>query len=129
MEQEKLSGLLISPSSISKGVSYMVVVVGGDSVEAIKQRLGTEGAQTIEHWSGRRSRDLQRFLPKDTEAVVIVLDRISHALARKVRAEAGRRGIPISFMGRKWSSHSGSGDGSSTTQIQSKSGRRRVRYD
>ncbi len=84
----------------------MIVVVGGDSVEAIKHRLGTEGAQTIEHWSGRRSRDLQRSLPKDTEAVVVILNRISHALARKVRVEAGRRGLPISFMGRKWSSRS-----------------------
>lgn len=107
----------------------MIVVVGGDSVETIKQCLATKGSPTVEHWSGRRARDFQRVLPKDTEAVVIVLDRISHALARKVRTEAGRRGLPISFMGRKWSSHSGSGDGSSITQIQSKSGRRRVRYD
>ena len=92
----------------------MIVVVGGDSVEAIKQRFGIDGAQTIEHWSGRRSRDLQRSLPKDTEAVVVILDRISHALARKVRAEAGRRGLPISFMGRKWSSRAGDLVGSST---------------
>lgn len=83
----------------------MIVVVGGDSVEAIKQRFGIDRAQTIEHWSGRRARDLQRALPKDTERVVVVLDRISHALARKVRVDAGRRGLPISFMGRKWSSH------------------------
>jgi hypothetical protein len=92
----------------------MIVVVGGDSVEAIKQRFGIDRAQTIEHWSGRRARDLQRSLPKDTEAVVVILDRISHSLARKVRAEAGRRGLPISFMGRKWSSRAGDLVGSST---------------
>lgn len=84
----------------------MIIIVGGDSVEAIKQRMSTEEPKIIEHWSGRRPRDLQRALPKDTEAVVVILDRISHALARKVRLEAGRRGLPISFMGRKWSSRS-----------------------
>ncbi len=97
----------------------MIVVVGGDSVEAIKQRFGIDRAQTIEHWSGRRARDLQRALPKDTERVVVVLDRISHALARKVRVDAGRRGIPVEFMGRKWMSRSGYRSGSSTTTYSS----------
>ena len=37
---------------------------------------------------------------KDTEAVVLVLDRVNHTLARKVRTEASRRGLPIFFQKR-----------------------------
>lgn len=92
----------------------MILIVGGDSVEAITQRMKTTSWSAVKHWSGRRSRDLQRSLPRDTETVVIMLDRISHTLARKVRAEAGRRGIPVVFMGRKWSSRTGDHTGLST---------------
>ncbi|HXX73982.1 MAG TPA: hypothetical protein VEI50_02530 [Nitrospiraceae bacterium] len=76
----------------------MIAVVGGDSVETIKQHAG---AAKIVHWSGRRARDVQRTLPQDTEVVVVILDRISHGLSRKIRAEARRRGLPILFKTRK----------------------------
>ncbi len=41
-----------------------------------------------------------RSIPKDTEAVVLVLDRVNHTLARKVRTEATRRGLPVFFQKR-----------------------------
>jgi hypothetical protein len=77
-----------------------ILVVGGDSAEAIKRRARTRGDGYVEHWSGRRTRDLTKPIPKHTEAVVVVLDRISHALARKVRIEATRRGLPVFFQKR-----------------------------
>ena len=77
-----------------------ILVVGGDSVQAITQRARTHGNTSIEHWSGRKPRDLTKSIPKNTEAVVVVLDRISHALARKVRTEASRRGLPVVFQKR-----------------------------
>jgi hypothetical protein len=76
----------------------MIAVVGGDSVKTMKQHAG---AATVVHWSGRRPRDLQRTLPHDTEVVVVILDRISHGLSRKVLAEARRRGLPILFKTRQ----------------------------
>lgn len=54
----------------------------------------------MEHWSGRKHRDLVRSIPKATEAVVVVLDRVSQALTRKVRSEASRRGLPVYFLKR-----------------------------
>ena len=77
-----------------------ILVVGGDSAQAIQQRARTRGDRSVEHWSGRKTRDLTKSIPKDTEAVVVVLDRISHALARKVRTEASRRGLPVVFQKR-----------------------------
>lgn len=73
-----------------------ILVVGGDSAEVFRQRAGG-GHGCVEHRSGRKPRDLAKSIPKDTEAVVVVLDRVSHALARKVRTEATRRGLPVFF--------------------------------
>lgn len=77
-----------------------ILVVGGDSVDAIKERATAGGHGYVTHWSGRKTRDLAKSIPKDTEAVVVVLERISHALARKVRTEATRRGLPVFFQKR-----------------------------
>ena len=77
-----------------------ILVVGGDSVDAITQRVRADGHGCVGHWSGRKTRDLTRSIPKDTEAVVVVLDRVNHTLARKVRTEATRRGLPLFFQKR-----------------------------
>lgn len=77
-----------------------ILVVGGDSVDAITQRARVGGHGCVEHWSGRKTRDVARSIPNDTEAVVVVLDRVNHTLARKVRTEATRRGLPVFFQKR-----------------------------
>lgn len=77
-----------------------ILVVGGDSVDAIKERATAGGHGYVTHWSGRKTRDTGKAIPKDTDAVVVVLDRISHALTRKVRTEAARRGLPVFFQQR-----------------------------
>lgn len=77
-----------------------ILVVGGDSVDAIKQRARAGGHGCVDHWSGRKTRDMTKSIPKDTEAVVVVLDRVNHTLARKVRTEATRRGLPVFFQKR-----------------------------
>jgi len=76
-----------------------ILVVGGDSAEVFKRRAGRTQGQ-IEHWSGRKTRDLTRQVPRTIDAIVVVLDRVSHALVKKVRNEASRRGLPIYFQKR-----------------------------
>lgn len=76
-----------------------LLIVGGDSAEVFRQRA-TGRTSRVEHWSGRKHRDLHRTIPKATEAVVVVLDRVSHALAKRVRGEASRRGLPVYFLKR-----------------------------
>ncbi len=77
-----------------------ILVVGGDSIDGIKQRARAGSHGCVEHWSGRKTRDLVKPIPKKTTAVVVVLDRVNHTLARKVRAEATRRGLPVFFQKR-----------------------------
>jgi hypothetical protein len=76
-----------------------ILVVGGDSAEMFRQQTGGRHGY-VQHWSGRKNRDMAKSIPKDTEAVVVVLDRVSHGLARKVRTEATRRGLPVFFQKR-----------------------------
>ena len=61
-----------------------ILVVGGDSVDAIQQRTQAGGHGGVDHWSGRLTRDMTKSIPKGTEAVVVLLDRVNHTLARKV---------------------------------------------
>lgn len=76
-----------------------ILVVGGDSAETFRQRAAQRHGQ-VEHWSGRKTRDVGKSIPKDTQAVIVVLDRVSHALAKKVRTEATSRGLPVFFQRR-----------------------------
>lgn len=79
--------------------SVSILIVGGDSAEVFRQRAAGQ-QRHVEHWSGRKTRDMGKVIPKATKAVVVVLDRVSHALARKVRIEATRRGLPVFFQRR-----------------------------
>ena len=78
-----------------------IMVVGGDSVDGIKARAQAGGHGCVGHWSGRKPRDLVKAIPKKATAVVVVLDRVNHTLARKVRTEATRRGLPVFFRKRE----------------------------
>ncbi|MCC2642779.1 MAG: hypothetical protein K0S45_3192 [Nitrospira sp.] len=71
-----------------------ILVVGGDSVDAIKQRARAGGHGCVDHWSGRKTRDMTKSIPKDTEAVLLVLDLVNHTLARKVRTKPRLAAFP-----------------------------------
>lgn len=80
-----------------------LLIAGGDSTTSFSRAAQVWGVQQIVHWSGRKPRDLRRRIPRETRAVVIVLDHISHGLAVKVRREAKRLGIPVLYRGRSGS--------------------------
>ncbi len=71
-----------------------LLIVGGDSAAVFRERTAGR-ASRVEHWSGRKHRDLVGTIPKATEAVIVVLNRVSHALAKRVRGEASQRGLPV----------------------------------
>jgi hypothetical protein len=63
-----------------------ILIVGGDSVGAFTHRINRKERPLVQHWSGRKRRDLARSIPKQTEAIIVVLDRVSHALAGRFAA-------------------------------------------
>ena len=84
---------------VQKSDAMNLLIVGGDSAAVFRERTVGRTSR-VEHWTGRKHRDLVRIIPKATEAVVVVLDRVSHALANLVRGEASRRGLPVYFLKR-----------------------------
>lgn len=49
-----------------------ILVDGGDSVNAITQRARAGGHGCLEQWSERKTRDLTKAIPIDTEAMELV---------------------------------------------------------
>lgn len=70
-----------------------LLIVGGDSAKVFRKR--TAGmTRRVEHWSGRKQRDLVRTIPKATEAVVLVLDRV----VMHLRSGCGERHRAVVFL-------------------------------
>jgi hypothetical protein len=79
-----------------EGDSVMTaLIVGGDYIESIRKEMSARGVERIEHWNGRKPRDLRKTLPKGTELIVILYDYLSHRMLKKVNADAADSGIPI----------------------------------
>lgn len=73
-----------------------ILVVGGDSAEIFRRRAAKARIH-VEHWTGRKPRVLVRSIPKATEAIIVVLDQVNHALMKRVGREASRRGLPVYY--------------------------------
>jgi len=71
------------------------LIVGGDHIESIRKAFSDRGMERIEHWNGRKPRDLRKSLPKSTELVVILYDSISHMMLKKINADTVGSGIPV----------------------------------
>jgi hypothetical protein len=76
--------------------------VGGDHIDGLVEQLDGLGLQRIEHWAGRKVRDLNRTIPPDMDLVVVLFDYVNHNLLRKVREKAQRQGLKLVY-----SRHSG----------------------
>jgi hypothetical protein len=73
------------------------LIVGGDYIKPIERVITDRGVRTIRHWTGRKPGDLRKTVPKDTRLVVLLLDYLSHGLAKKVRGDADRLGLPVIY--------------------------------
>lgn len=80
-----------------------VVVVGGDRLGQIPVRLAECGFREVLHITGRKVRDVGSKIPMETHLIVVLIDYINHALAEKVKEEAKKRGVPVIFARRAWS--------------------------
>jgi hypothetical protein len=73
------------------------LIVGGDYIKPIEKLISERGVRKVEHWTGRKAGDLKKTVPKDTRFVVLLLDYLNHGLAKKVRGDADRLGLPIIY--------------------------------
>lgn len=73
------------------------LIVGGDYIRPLEKIIAERGLLNVEHWTGRKPGDLKRRVPKGTRVVVLLYDYLSHSLARKVRQDADRLGLPVLY--------------------------------
>lgn len=73
------------------------LIVGGDRVATYKDFLASQGFAPVRHWSGRNSSECHRPIPLDTRVVVLMVDQVSHGLARKIRRVADEMDVPVIF--------------------------------
>jgi len=71
------------------------LIVGGYYVEPLKRLLKDKGIDLIVHWTGDKTNDVRKMIPRKTLLVLILCDFVNHTLARKVKEEAGRMGLPV----------------------------------
>lgn len=79
-----------------------ILLVGGDFLGDIVERMMDKGAMEVTHWTGRCQRTVGREIPKGTDMVVVFTDYVNHALCRLVKAKCKKLGCPIVYSKRSW---------------------------
>lgn len=73
------------------------LIVGGDHIGGLVEQLAGLGLQRVEHWGGRKVRDVNRTITPDMDLVVVLFDYVNHNLLHKVRAKAQRQGLQLIY--------------------------------
>lgn len=75
----------------------LVLIVGGDQIEGIKEVFGSYGIDQISHWSRRKAGDSNKVIPPNTKVIVLVTKWINHSITHKLKRDAVRRGIKMVY--------------------------------
>ncbi len=74
-----------------------ILIVGGDTLGSIPERLRSAGAEEIIHWRGRDMKDMRREIPRRIDMIVVMCDFVNHNLVRRIKASAERSSIPVIY--------------------------------
>lgn len=79
-----------------------VLLVGGDRLGNITERLMEYGFDNVEHISGRKHGHRRLKIPVKTDLVVILVDYVEHELTEIMKRESKKNDIEIAFSKRSW---------------------------
>lgn len=79
-----------------------ILVVGGDKIENIIQKLSENGFSDVHHISGRRPADKKFKIPYETDLVLVLVDFINHQLMNVIKKETRKNGVQVTFSKRSW---------------------------
>ncbi len=79
-----------------------ILLVGGEFLGDMVERMMGKGATEVTHWTGRNQKTLGKDIPKGTDMVVVFTDYINHTLCRLVKAKCKKSGCPIAYSKRSW---------------------------
>ncbi|MGM0471859.1 MAG: DUF2325 domain-containing protein [Bacillota bacterium] len=78
-----------------------ILIVGGDQLGKIPERLSNCGFTCVKHISGRKCQNCN--LACGIDLVLVLTDYIGHNLCQAVKSEAKEKRVPILFARRSWS--------------------------
>ncbi len=81
-----------------------IVVVGGDHLGNIPDRLQQNGFTQIHHYHGRKILKLKDKIRGSTNLILVLIDYVGTDLARVVKAEAKKNKVEVVFSRRSWAS-------------------------
>lgn len=73
------------------------ILVGGDRSDGFEKAFAGSHVDLVAHWHGRKPKEARRALPSGVDVVVVVWDRVSHALAESVRVQASAQGMQLLY--------------------------------
>ncbi|ADU31736.1 DUF2325 domain-containing protein [Evansella cellulosilytica] len=79
-----------------------LLIYGGDQLGSIPKQLENIGFHHILHIDGRKTRTVKKEIPENVDLILILTDFINHNLAKKIKARAEKKDIPICYSRRSW---------------------------
>ncbi|WP_446897487.1 DUF2325 domain-containing protein [Clostridium sp. LBM24168] len=80
-----------------------ILVVGGDRLGNIKDKLNKKGFNEIGHVTGRKKGDRKIKIPQNTDLVLVLTDFIGHNMAEIIKEESRKNNVSVIFSRRSWS--------------------------
>lgn len=80
-----------------------VLVIGGDRIQNIKDKLRENGFDIIEHVSGRKKSDKKVKIPYKTDLVLVLTDYVGHRVVELIKEESKKCDKKVVFSKRCWS--------------------------
>lgn len=79
-----------------------ILLVGGDKLGNITEKLMENGFNDIEHVTGRKSGARKIKVSPKTDLVLVLIDYVGHTLAENMKEESKRSDVKIAFTKRSW---------------------------
>lgn len=79
-----------------------VLVIGGDRICNIKEKLRQIGFDKIEHVTGRKKNDRKVRISEKTDLVLVLIDYVGHNVTEVVKDESKRCDVKVMFSKRSW---------------------------
>ncbi|MDQ0246668.1 hypothetical protein J2S09_004272 [Bacillus fengqiuensis] len=81
-----------------------LLVVGGDKLGNITEKLEQKGFREVIHLTGRKSRMVQINIPRKVDVILVLTDYVNHNLSNVIKKKAQEKSIPICYSKRSWCS-------------------------
>ncbi|WP_368487758.1 DUF2325 domain-containing protein [Clostridium sp. BJN0013] len=79
-----------------------ILIVGGDRLDNIKNKLDKCGINKVNHITGRKKGDKKIEIPKNTDVVLVLTDFIGHNMTEIIKKQSKKNHTLIMFSKRSW---------------------------